>query len=112
MSVKNLIARLKIVAENPRNTPEVRKAAHRDAEGYTLAIARRAEWTVRSENVAGFPYVVVYQDRATFPACDYFPSMDAARAAADARPWVNVQERRLSAQGSEESRLILGVHPI
>ena len=71
----------------------------------------RKEWMRRGDEVLEFPFVVVYANRAVWPACDYFKNRTDADNAAKIRPAQNIQERRWDAKGEEQSRLLWGSHP-
>lgn len=69
------------------------------------------EWCKRGDDVKGRPFVVVFANRAVWPACEYFKTLEEAIAAAEVRPSQNVQERKWDEKGAEVSRLISGSHP-
>ena len=68
------------------------------------------EWIGRGDDVKSYPFTVVFVDRAVWPACDYFKTLEDAIAAAEVRPSQNVQERKYDGK-REVSRLISGTHP-
>ncbi len=71
----------------------------------------RQEWYRQSDDVAGYPFVVLYQDRDVFPPNRYFASKAAALEELNRdRPVQSISERKMSGK-FPVARLIHGAYP-
>jgi hypothetical protein len=63
----------------------------------------RKAWNYRCDNTDKFPWLVVFEDKATFPAGDQYATRSEAEDAIKARPGV-LYETRILEDGTEQMR--------
>lgn len=66
------------------------------------------EWKARGDDVEGLPFIVVYSDKRTFPASDYFHTLGDAKDATSRRSAEHIYERKWDSDGQEVARKVGG----
>jgi hypothetical protein len=65
-----------------------------------------AFWKAQGDDVESYPFVVIYKDKATWPACSYHATLEDAVIQSRIRDTDKIMERRYDSKGHEVGRYI------